>query len=77
MDNFEKIQRKALGKHYNPAVHKLDGNNPEMYDRALKGEICQITKIENYRSNDAYVELKFEDGFECTTERRCLIKIEK
>lgn len=53
----------------------LKDRGPELYQKALDGEIAVVTSAVNADNGNGYISLKFEDGFECSTRSRCLTKV--
>jgi hypothetical protein len=74
-EEYEKMVRKTLGKHFKKEIHMNSSNTDELYNRALKSDIATITWAENSRNDSAMVNLIFDDGFECSATKTSLTKI--
>jgi hypothetical protein len=57
--------KEMLGNLYNPAVHSLGDNTPEIIKRSKNGDHPTITGV----VGNNYVNLIYSDGFECGVEK--------
>jgi hypothetical protein len=75
MKRHEKMIKKSLGKDFKKEIHMVGDKNPELYDRALLGDIATITWVERNKNDSAMVNLIFDDGFECSATKTSISKV--
>lgn len=74
MESYEKMMKKALGKHFKREIH-MAGQHDGLYDKALSGDIATVTWVERGKNDSAMVVLIFDDGFECGATKTSISKV--
>lgn len=74
MEHYEKMIKRSLGKNFKKEIH-MDGENTNLYDKALLGDVATITWVDKSKNDSAMVNLIFDDGFECSTTKASISKV--